>query len=145
MTRSSKEYFLLLASCCFYLFSKILSLLFFFTEFYKSLSLGRDNVRHLRTSNEADLANEKKFEEEQNQKQILLQIEEERWNLQNQLEIAREVQKIERDSQTVNEIFRDLAKIINVSLLRHFEYRILLEGMKVITTYIFVFPLSRSS
>lgn len=37
------------------------------------------------------------------------------WELENQKKIAENIKQIERDTQAVNEIFRDLAKIVNVS------------------------------
>lgn len=87
------------------------------TEYYDSLSLSNAAVREASTSklraNDYPSVDELPGDNER-QKQILMQKPENRY----QFEVAEEVEKIEKDSQALNEIFKDLAIIINVSQTR---------------------------
>jgi hypothetical protein len=85
-----------------------------FTEYYSSLSLGRDCAKQtlVSESRPSDYGSVEQVENDQRRKQVLLAVQEDLY----QVTVAEEVEKIERDSQALNDIFKDLAHIINVSV-----------------------------
>ncbi|XP_065210601.1 syntaxin-17 [Planococcus citri] len=80
-----------------------------FNDLYRSLEVPNDQPEKRRFPNyfEEDDA------QDQVQKQIILHENEDVWNLRQQREIADNMETIQKDVHTVNQIFRDLAVLVN--------------------------------
>lgn len=89
----------------------------FVTDFYDRLPLDRHSVKPWNSYQGVKRSNEDSnhSEDEGRQSQMMLQMSEDIWQLENQTQMALEVEKIEEDVRAVNEIFRDLATMIHVS------------------------------
>lgn len=64
-----------------------------------------------------------KAEDDERYKQLQLQIQEEQMEQERQAEIAASIQNIQTETQLVNELFHDIASIIQVRLKRIYRSR----------------------
>lgn len=61
--------------------------------------------------------NSEQLERENQKRMLLLSVEEEKQKQENMLAIESDVKNVERDMQDIQELFRDLSKLVNVSIL----------------------------
>lgn len=88
------------------------------TDFYNNLEIPHDTPESRRTRNYCNGYDEDSHDE-YFQKQVVLQEREDVWEAKQRKEIADSMEVIEKDVKTVNEIFRDLAQIVNVGIPRN--------------------------
>lgn len=85
------------------------------TEFRDSIRpIGRE-TRHADYIEQDFYDDEKENDDGNRQSQIVVQMSEDRWELENGLEVANSMRKIEQESHTINQIFSNLHEIVQVS------------------------------